>query len=96
MTSEMQLKRLKTILLRHSKGVELLSNRPLISNDVMKHVVNEELSPRSLGKYYFHFMSKHDFQADDRSKVKYIMDADLAYIMTRYVYISLIFFIPCY
>lgn len=86
MTGELQLKRLKTILLQHDKGIELLKNRPLISNDKLNPLELQQLPSNSLGKQYSNFMVTYNFSADDRSKVKYIMDADLAYIMTRLSY----------
>ena len=85
MTGEFQLQRLKSALLRHPKGVELLSTRPLISTDLVNPLELQRLPPHSLGNHYSTFMLKHNFSADERSKVKYIMDADLAYIMTRCV-----------
>ena len=85
MTGELQLQRLKSVLLRHPKGIELLAKRPLISNGLVNPLELQQLPPHSLGKHYSNFMLKYNFSADERSKVKYIMDADLAYIMTRCV-----------
>ena len=83
-TSERQLKKIHTILNRTQSGRQLLIDKPLISEKSLDVNKLRELPNNTLGKLYINFMDEHGFSADERSKVRYINDPDIAYVMARY------------
>lgn len=84
MTGESQLNRMHDSLKKTSDGRLLLSEKPLISRESLNYSKLRLMDENTLGKHYITFMDKHSFSPDDRSKVKYINDTELAYVMVRY------------
>ena len=83
-TSERQLKKIHTLLNRTQYGRQLLIDKPIISEKSLDVNKLRELPNNTLGKLYINFMDEHGFSADERSKVRFINDPDVAYVMARY------------
>ena len=83
-TGENQLKKMHQILNRTQSGRNLLKDKPLITKESLDVTRLRSLSSNTLGNLYINFMDKHGFSADERSKVRYISNPDIAYVMTRY------------
>lgn len=83
-TGEKQLIKMHNILNRTILGQKLLKDKPLITEELLDMKTLRTLNNNTLGYNYVKFMDKHSFSADERSKVRYISNHDLAYIMTRY------------
>ena len=83
-TGENQLKKMHHILNRTKLGQSLLKDKPLITEESLDVNKLRLLPNNTLGNSYIMFMDKHGFSADERSKVRYISNPDIAYVMTRY------------
>jgi ubiquinone biosynthesis protein COQ4 len=59
--------------------VNEILNPEKFSNDYLS-----SLPENTLGYSYFKYMSSNGFKSSDRPKVRFVDDAQLAYIMTRY------------
>jgi len=58
-------------MLQSENGRRLLDKKPLISNDL---IIKRIYPTGSLGEVYKRYMLEHEFQPEDRSKVKYMTD----------------------
>ena len=67
-----------------NEGVRILNEKPLITEKNLDMERLKSLPQDTLGYNYAIFMEKHGFNADERSKVRYMTDPDLAYVMVRY------------
>lgn len=82
--SKRSLRELKTKMKQTSEGARILKEKPLITEESLDMEKLRNLPEDTLGYNYAKFMEGHGFNADERSKVKYMMDPDLAYVMARY------------
>jgi ubiquinone biosynthesis protein COQ4 len=65
-------------------GRQLLLDKPLISTSTVDLAYLSSLPDETFGKQYAIFLASHQFSPDERSRVRFMADAELAYIMTRY------------
>ena len=72
-------------------GQYILENRPRVTADRIGMEFLREMPPRTFGRAYFDFMHSYEFSPDDRPRVKFVDDAELAYVMTRYRFAPCLF-----
>ncbi|GAB9467605.1 hypothetical protein Gpo141_00004943 [Globisporangium polare] len=65
-------------------GSRILAERPSIRSDQIDIEYLRALPKDSFGFAYSQFMDAHGFEADGRAYVKFVDDAELAYVMQRY------------
>ena len=82
--SKSGLQELKMKMKQTTEGARILKEKPLITEESLDMERLRSLPEDTLGHNYAKFMDQHGFNADERSKVKYMMDPDLAYVMVRY------------
>jgi len=66
------------------EGRNLLKNKPLISEVSLNMPRLRDLPSDTLGHQYARYMDQYEFSANERSKVRFMMNAEEAYVMTRY------------
>ncbi len=82
--SKRGLRNLKAKMKQTDEGLRILNEKPLITDKNLNMERLKRLPEDTLGYKYAIFMEKHGFNADERSKVRYMTDPDLAYVMVRY------------
>jgi len=65
-------------------GRRILEERPLVTEGTIKIWELRRMPEGTFGRAYADFMDSHGFVADDRARVQYVDDEELAYVMTRY------------
>ena len=78
------LKVLRRKMLASTEGRQILAERPVINSTTIDFEYLERLPEHTFGSRYVQFMKHHNITSDSRSPVKYIDDAELAYVMLRY------------
>lgn len=69
---------------RSEEGRRVLNDKPRVTNSSVRLAeLGTLLPPSSFGGAYASFMAKRGFQPDERPPVRFIDDAELAYIATR-------------
>jgi ubiquinone biosynthesis protein COQ4 len=81
-TGHRALQRMHDRMERHPIGRMVLQERPEITEATLPDL--GEFAEGTLGHAYHRFMESHGFSPDERSRVQFVDDADLAYVMTRY------------
>lgn len=81
-TGHLALRRMHRRMSRHPVGRAVLHDRPLITSSVLDTL--HRCPADSLGGSYAAFLATNGFDPDERSSVRFVDDADLAYVMTRY------------
>jgi ubiquinone biosynthesis protein COQ4 len=71
-------------LLATSEGRILLQEKPLLNTSTIDLTYLKSLPSDTFGYQYALFMEKHGFSPDERSQVRFMDNANLAYVMTRY------------
>lgn len=64
------------------EGSRILSDKPRITGDILPGLM--ELPVNTLGHQYASFMKRNAISPDTRAQVRFVDDAELAYVMTRY------------
>lgn len=91
-TGRLALQRIHTKMQSTLEGRTILSEKPRVDSDsVPVDVIIAEAdadasgsAARSFGYAYAKFMTSHGYAAEDRDEVRYVEDAELAYVMQRY------------
>jgi len=83
-SGEHALRAMHTRMHAHPIGRSILQDRPLISKATMPLHALRSMPHGSLGAEYARFLERHQFDPDERSDVRFVDDADLAYVMLRY------------
>lgn len=65
-------------------GQRILRDRPVVDSKTIDLDTLLQSDEKTFGCVYAKFMEDHGFDPDDRSKVQFISDPELAYIMLRY------------
>lgn len=63
------------------EGKEFMSRKALITNDTLNLPFLRSLPKGTLGRGYVDYMDNYGFSADERSKVKFAEDVELAYVL---------------
>ena len=71
-------------MINDKEGRLILKEKPRLNLDSINFDSFEEYPKNSFGYHYWSFMKKYEFSPNERPKVKYIPDIELAYIMQRY------------
>lgn len=64
-------------------GLEILKDRPRVTEDTMDSEYLSSLPANTFGHHYYQFMSSNKLSAQ-RAETKFVEDEELAYVMTRY------------
>lgn len=87
-TGHMALLTMRETMRGDSMGQRVLHEKPIVSKATLPidELLKSTSDPENItfGQAYCEFLREHDFDPDDRSKVNYIDDPELAYIMLRY------------
>ena len=79
------LARLRGVMRGSAEGRAVLAQRPLVRGPLFDAQAMVRTMPLgSFGAAYGLYMSDHGFSADARTPVRFVADAELAYVMTRY------------
>ena len=84
LSTESNLRKLKRRMQQTGEGTRILREKPLITEEGLNMENLRKLPTDSLGYNYATFMDEHGFSANERSKVRFMSDPDLAYIVIRY------------
>lgn len=68
--------------IHHSSRVEPVLTWLMLQDDFLNECA--QAPPGSFGMEYYDFMKRRDFRADERPLVRFVDDAELAYVATRY------------
>lgn len=80
-TGQWQLQKLRDQMRESEEGRKLLEERPRVTNASVAHCW--DLPSSTFGGAYAKFMGDRNFEADDRPPVRFVDDAELAYVLTR-------------
>jgi ubiquinone biosynthesis protein COQ4 len=92
-TGPLTLQRLAQQMKQDPVGRRILQDRPIVSKATIPYdkLISEAPTEDSIddptvtfGQAYGYFLKSHDFDPDERDQVRFIDDAELAYIMLRY------------
>lgn len=84
LSGEPMLPRLREQMLESAEGRRLLLERPAINTASVDMAYLRSLEENTFGKQYVRWLDWCHVGPDTRAKVKYIEDAELAYVMQRY------------
>lgn len=68
-------------MLRDPEGRRVLQDKPRVTEALLERA--RDLPPNTFGGAYAAFMGSRKFSPDERPPVRFVSDADLAYIITR-------------
>ncbi|KAI7684821.1 hypothetical protein SSS_02318 [Sarcoptes scabiei] len=68
----------------HPEGQIVLKDRPRINSKIIDLEKLAQLAPNTFGYNYYHFLKRNKITPDSRKEVRFIDDADLAYVCQRY------------
>ena len=84
-TGEYALRRLRDTMVQTPDGAWLLAHRPRVRGPRFEAgALQRAHSPSSLGGALGSFLASHDFAAEERTPVRFVVDEELAYVLTRY------------
>ncbi|KAJ1678693.1 Ubiquinone biosynthesis protein [Spiromyces aspiralis] len=75
---------MRDIMLRDPEGRQILKERPLVQFTPSEYEGLGKKSPDSFGYAYYHSMRSQGISWETRTKVQYVDDEELAYMMTRH------------
>jgi ubiquinone biosynthesis protein COQ4 len=78
-TATSALRRLLLQIRTTPEGRQLIETKPIICDEVLALARLRALSPETFGYQYTQFMDRHNFSADERASVKFMVDTDAAY-----------------
>ena len=82
--SERHLRALHKRMLSNESGRFIMKTKPVINEETLNLQALRDLPTDTLGHEYMSFMDEHGFSPDERSKVRFMKDSELAYVMARY------------
>ncbi|KDO19829.1 hypothetical protein SPRG_14929 [Saprolegnia parasitica CBS 223.65] len=83
-TGEVALRQMHLKMCSDPVGMEILAQKPRIRSSVTDIDALRSLPTDSFGYAYTQFMDAHGFEADGRAHVRFVDDAELAYVLQRY------------
>lgn len=83
-TGTFALSRMRDRLLESESGRRLLATRPRVSTRTLDLARLRALPAHTFGARYVAFMDGHGYSPDERSPVRFVEDAELAWVMARY------------
>lgn len=84
LVTERHLQALQKSMLSNASGKLIMKTKPLINEETLDVQALRDLPVGTLGYEYISFMDEHGFSPDERSKVRFMKDSELAYVMARY------------
>ncbi|KAK6347667.1 Ubiquinone biosynthesis protein [Orbilia javanica] len=76
--------RLRDTMLKNPTGRRILRDRPRITSQSLSLPYLRSLPPNTIGATYVSWLDREGVSPDTRSEVRYIDDAECAYVMQRY------------
>jgi ubiquinone biosynthesis protein COQ4 len=76
--------RLRDAMLRSPTGRRMLRDRPRITSTSLNLEYLASLPDNTVGRAYYEWLKREKVSPDDRAHVRYIDDAECAYVMQRY------------
>ena len=76
--------RLRNAMLAHPTGRRILRDRPRITSSSLKLAQLRALPPNTVGRAYVDWLDRERVSPDSRAAVRYIDDAEAAFVMQRY------------
>ena len=77
-----------TCILKNMKltpgGKKILYHKPIISSSTINYDFLMTLPENTLGRHYLRYMQQNNFDVNERSIVRFVMDPDVAYVILRY------------
>ncbi|ELR18327.1 coenzyme Q4like protein isoform 1, putative [Acanthamoeba castellanii str. Neff] len=83
-TGPSALRALHARMAAHPVGLEILQTKPRITEDTLAFDRLLAMPEDTLGGAYARWMRGHEFTPDERPAVRFVDDAELAYVMQRY------------
>lgn len=84
-TGERALRRLRDTMADSPDGAWLLAHRPRVRGPRFEAAALQLAhAPGTLGGALGSFLASHDFAAEERTPVRFVVDGELAYVLTRY------------
>jgi ubiquinone biosynthesis protein COQ4 len=83
-TGHLALLRMRENMASDPVGADLLLRRPRITEETVQLSHLRTLDAGTFGHAYAEFMDVHDFTPDERPRVRFVEDEELAYVMARY------------
>mmetsp|Transcript_8693 Transcript_8693/g.15023 ORF Transcript_8693/g.15023 Transcript_8693/m.15023 type:complete len:240 (+) Transcript_8693:75-794(+) len=80
-TGTWHLERLRARMQADPEGRQVLAERPLVTDESV--AACWDMPPHTFGAAYARFMGARGFHADDRPPVRFVDDAELAYVLRR-------------
>lgn len=65
-------------------GRQILQDRPRITSESLRMDSLKDARENTLGREYYNFMTSHNISPDTRANVRFVDDAELAYVCQRY------------
>ena len=65
-------------------GKQILAEKPRLNSEILRLSDLEKLEENTLGKKYFNWLKKNGVTPDSREIVRYVVDAETAYVIQRY------------
>jgi ubiquinone biosynthesis protein COQ4 len=78
------LRNLYYTMMADEDGRKVLAMKPRVNEDTVPLTRLKEFATETLGHQYYQYMASHGFSSDERPLVRFIDDAELAYIFQRY------------
>jgi len=82
-TGTTALVRMRDKMRMNSEGLQILKDRPRITEQTMDMGYLSDLPSNTFGHHYYQFMNGNGLSAQ-RAETKFVEDEELAYVMTRY------------
>ena len=76
--------KMRNAMLLSTSGRRVLRERPIIDSNTVQQIESLNLKPSAFGSKYLEFLITNNLSPETRSKVLYIPDEELAYVMLRY------------
>lgn len=83
-TGHRALAKIYSQMLLDNEGTSILADRPRISSEIVNLKELERLPKGTLGYAYTQFLSRNKVTPDSRLTVRFVDDAELAYVLQRY------------
>lgn len=84
LTNLNSLKQIKARMLETAEGMQILTEKPRVTEDSMDFKNLSNYDKNSLGYAYYQYMSRNNFSPNERPLAKYIPDIELSYVCQRY------------
>ncbi|KAI0985643.1 hypothetical protein GJ496_001623 [Pomphorhynchus laevis] len=71
-------------MLADNNGLRILQDKPLITDNTVELAGLRDLPIHTFGRHYYNFLTYYNYSPNERRKVYFVEDAELAYVLRRY------------